>query len=140
MNDCKWNADGICVNADCPMRADFCPVPDEPGVCRHEDRGESKPMKIYIAGKIAGNPNYKEEFRAAQAELEAQGYIVLNPATLPEGMTPADYMGICFAMIDCADELWALPSWSRSRGAAVEIAYCNYAGKPVRYMEASSNE
>ena len=39
MTDCKYCQDEICVNDDCPMRADFCPVPDTEGVCRFEDRG-----------------------------------------------------------------------------------------------------
>lgn len=38
MADCKYYKDEICVNADCPMRADYCPVPDNPGVCRYEKR------------------------------------------------------------------------------------------------------
>ena len=38
MPDCKWMKDEICVNADCPMRADYCPVPDIAGVCRFEER------------------------------------------------------------------------------------------------------
>ena len=39
--DCKYcQGDEVCVNADCPMRADFCPVPDIPGVCRFEEREE----------------------------------------------------------------------------------------------------
>ena len=37
--DCKYCKDEFCVNAKCPMRADYCPVPDNPGVCRYEDRG-----------------------------------------------------------------------------------------------------
>ena len=37
--DCKYCQDEVCVNADCPMRADFCPVVDVPGVCRFEERG-----------------------------------------------------------------------------------------------------
>lgn len=36
--DCKWMQDEICVNADCPMCCDYCPVPDTEGVCRFEDR------------------------------------------------------------------------------------------------------
>lgn len=40
MPDCKWCQDEICVNADCPMCADYCPVPDIPGVCRFEERGD----------------------------------------------------------------------------------------------------
>ena len=39
VTDCKYCRDEICVNDDCPMRADFCPVPDTEGVCRFEDRG-----------------------------------------------------------------------------------------------------
>ena len=38
MADCKWMHDEICVNKDCPMVADYCPVADIEGVCRHEDR------------------------------------------------------------------------------------------------------
>lgn len=37
---CRFCKDEFCVNADCPMRADYCPVPDMPGVCKHEDRIE----------------------------------------------------------------------------------------------------
>lgn len=36
--ECKWNIDEICVNADCPMCADYCPVVNYPDVCRHEVR------------------------------------------------------------------------------------------------------
>lgn len=34
--------DEVCVNADCPMCADYCPVADYPGVCRFEERGEAE--------------------------------------------------------------------------------------------------
>lgn len=40
--ECKYCKDEICVNADCPMCCDYCPVPDDPGVCRYEDRGAKK--------------------------------------------------------------------------------------------------
>ena len=40
MPDCKYCQDEVCVNADCPMVADFCPVVDVPGVCRFEEREE----------------------------------------------------------------------------------------------------
>ena len=38
-------------------------------------------MKIYIAGKITGDPDYRAKFADAQRQIEAQGHIVLNPAT-----------------------------------------------------------
>lgn len=88
-------------------------------------------MKVYIAGKITGNENYREEFEKAQAELEKDGHTVLNPAVLPEGLTKAEYMRICFAMIDIADEVRFLPGWQDSEGAKVEYTYCLYVGKKM---------
>ncbi len=38
--ECKYCNDEICVNEDCPMYADYCPVPNDAGVCRYEDRKE----------------------------------------------------------------------------------------------------
>jgi hypothetical protein len=49
-------------------------------------------MKIYIAGKIAGDRRYRAKFREAAKTLEAAGHVVLNPATLPDGLTDGDYM------------------------------------------------
>lgn len=40
MDKCKWEMDEVCVNAECPVRADFCPVMNYPGVCRFEERVE----------------------------------------------------------------------------------------------------
>ena len=44
-NECKYCIGEVCVNADCPLVADFCPVADTPDVCRYEERetkGESE--------------------------------------------------------------------------------------------------
>jgi hypothetical protein len=38
MAECKQCVDEICVNADCPMRADYCPVPNDEGARRYEER------------------------------------------------------------------------------------------------------
>ena len=97
-------------------------------------------MKVYIAGKITGDPNYKAKFGRAKSELEKQGNIVLDPAILPEGMTPADYMRICFAMIDCADVVAFLPDYKESRGAWVEDMYCQYVSKAVTFLPEHSKE
>jgi hypothetical protein len=41
MADCKYCQDEFCTNDKCPMRADYCPVPDTEDVCKWEDRSES---------------------------------------------------------------------------------------------------
>lgn len=92
-------------------------------------------MKLYIAGKITGDTDYKQKFRRAQEDLEGQGFTVLNPAILPKGLTPADYMRICFAMMDGADVVAFLPDYEQSRGAQLEWAWCQYVGKQTMYLE-----
>jgi len=87
--------------------------------------------KVYIAGKITGEPRYKEIFAKEADRQRAAGNIVLNPAELPEDMKPADYMRICLAMIDVADEVVFLPNFFGSRGATIERSYCAYTGKPM---------
>ena len=52
-------------------------------------------MKIYIAGKITGDENYREKFEVFANYEDRQGNIALNPAVLPAGMSQADYMSIC---------------------------------------------
>lgn len=83
-------------------------------------------MKVYISGKISGDPEYKAKFERAKSELQGVGGVVLNPAELPEGLSQEDYMRINFAMIDAADAVLFLPDWTESAGARLEHAYCEY--------------
>lgn len=87
--------------------------------------------KIYIAGKITGCPDFEERFAESKKRFEDLGYIVLNPAELPGGMTPGDYMRVCVAMIDVVDMAYFMPNYTNSAGALLELNYCNYIGKPV---------
>ena len=95
-------------------------------------------MKVYIAGKITGDTEYQKKFRRAQKCLENEGFAVLSPAALPEGMNPADYMRICFAMMDSADVVAFLPDYEQSRGAQLEWAWCQYTSKQTMYLESMS--
>lgn len=56
---CKWEQDEVCVNADCPLCADFCQVVYTPGVCRWEEREEQKPCEACSLDWL-----YKDENRA----------------------------------------------------------------------------
>lgn len=88
-------------------------------------------MKVYIAGKITGDPNYRNKFLYAQMKLEQAGHTVLTPATMPDGMKPEDYMRICIAMIDTADVVCFLHDWDQSLGAMLEHNWCEYTRKKI---------
>lgn len=86
-------------------------------------------MKVYIAGRITGDPRYREKFAEAEAALREVGHIPLNPAVLPEGMEAEDYMRICTAVLDSADAIGLLGDWADSPGAKLELHYADYVGK-----------
>ena len=39
--ECKYNQNELCTNDQCPMWADYCPVPDTEGVCKYEEREDA---------------------------------------------------------------------------------------------------
>lgn len=86
---------------------------------------------IYIAGPIKGHADYIERFCAAQLDLEADGWIVLNPADLPPGMPADRYMPICLAMLQQADAIYMLDGWEYSEGANIEMQFALYQGKTI---------
>lgn len=80
-------------------------------------------MKLYLAGKITGDPNYKAKFAEAAKALRSAGYSVMNPAELPDGFDYPDYMKICAAMIEVCDATCLLPDWTESDGAKFEYGH-----------------
>ena len=91
-------------------------------------------MKIYIAGPITGKLEYRKKFMAAERRLRRKGHIVVNPATLPDGLGEARrYMKICFAMLDCCDAVYFLQGWEESVGAKEEWEYAKVKGKMLFY-------
>ena len=91
-------------------------------------------MKIYISGKITGDANYKNKFWMVAAAVHDAGHTPLNPADLPEGMSPADYMRINFAQMDSADAIIFLADWKDSKGAQLEHLWAEYVCKPRYYI------
>ena len=81
-------------------------------------------MKIYIAGKITGDNEYRAKFQEATSTMEALGHVVLNPAILPAGLAEQDYMQIALAMLNAADLAVFLPDYQESAGAMIEWAWC----------------
>ena len=91
---------------------------------------------LYLCGPMTGIPDMnRPAFLKAEEELTAAGFIVLNPARLPVGMNPDQYMPICLAMLQQADGMAVLPGSHRSRGAYVEAAYADYQKKRCRRID-----
>ena len=92
-------------------------------------------MKIYLAGKITDNSNYKQQFNEAAQALQKDGHIVLNPAILPLGFAHNEYLHICYAMIDVCDAVFFLSNWKQSTGAKIEHSYAENINKPIYYIK-----
>ena len=88
--------------------------------------------KIYIAGRITGYPEFKKHFGEAEKWLKGLGYIVLNPATLPAGLTQEEYMRICVPMLQICKEVYMLDGWEKSVGATIEHKLAVQANKKIR--------
>lgn len=86
-------------------------------------------MKIYVAGKITGNPEYYEHFQRAMLKLRTSGHLVILPTILPDGLEHDEYMHICYALIDVSDAVYFLSNWRESEGAREEHRYASHTGK-----------
>ena len=87
--------------------------------------------KIYLAGKIAGEANFKDIFKIAEQHLMAEGHAVMNPAELPSGFDYEDYMKVGFAMIEACDTVAFLPNWHDSEGAKREQLFAKAHQKEI---------
>ena len=79
-------------------------------------------MKIYIAGKITGDSNYKQKFQEAETKLRNKGHSVMNPAWMnasPEFQWK-DYIAVSMEMQKRCDAVLFLPDWIHSKGARKE--------------------
>lgn len=78
-------------------------------------------ITVYLAGKITGDPYYRSKFHDAAVKLEAAGFSVVNPATLPErGFDYGAYLRMSSAMLDECVAACFLSDWKDSTGAMYE--------------------
>lgn len=101
-------------------------------------------MKIYIAGKISGEPRIKMQMKFLDTAeiLIDQGHEPFVPSILPEydDVSHDDYLHICFAMIDICDAVYALDDWQKSPGARLELQYASDWKKKIFYQDETTKE
>jgi hypothetical protein len=89
---------------------------------------------LYIAGKITGDPNYKEKFKYWEITMKKRGYNVVNPAWLPEeGFTWEQYIAMSSAMLRECEAILFLEDWKDSRGAKIEHELAKKMGKELLF-------
>lgn len=96
-------------------------------------------MKIYIAGAIANNPLYQEQFAAAEKELTEKGHQVINPAK-NQGHSYKEYIDIgLFELMKC-EAIYLLNTFKNSKGALLEYQYAYTTGMKILFQNESEEE
>ena len=93
-------------------------------------------MKVYLSGKITGDAEYRQKFEAVEKELRSYGYVVFNPAVLPDGFEYEDYMALDLLILARCDAIFLLRDWKTSPGARREYEEAKRLGLRVMDEEA----
>ena len=101
-------------------------------------------MKIYLSGPMTGiSGENRAAFNAAANRLRATGFVVTNPAELPEGWTWERYMQQAMKELAPCEGVALLPGSWQSKGARMEISAALLMNKVIMsvddWVETGSN-
>lgn len=125
---CKWCFDEFCVNDACPLRADFCPVPDIPGVCRYEEReGEKIMKKLFISQPMRGKTDKEILTERRRAIVAAERHLGEKVEVIdsffrefPVEARPLWFLGKSIELLSTADVAYFAKGWEDARGCRIE--------------------
>lgn len=86
-------------------------------------------MKMYISGKVTGDPDYIAQFNKAHVHLihDCPDAQIFNPVDIisvcPDGLTYEEIMDFCMYILSKCDAIYMLKGWEDSRGANREYGY-----------------
>ena len=93
---------------------------------------EAIKTKIYIAGKVTGEPleECRKKFADVQEILEAKGYQVVNPMNLvsDQNVSWQEAMDICVPELLKCNGILMLPCSKYSKGAHIELELAMVSG------------
>ena len=94
-------------------------------------------MKLYIAGRISNELDYRVKFARACTEVVLLGHTPVNPCELLHDHNKsweAFMVADLHAMLDC-DGVYALRDWRTSKGATIEVQLAMRLGKIITYQD-----
>ena len=90
-------------------------------------------MKVYIVGRISGNPDDYDHFQRAALKVRMMDHTVISPMILPGGLDNEDYAHIFYSMMDVSEGVYFLDNWKDSEIAQEAFRYANHTGKVILY-------
>lgn len=91
-------------------------------------------MKVYISGKVTGNPSFRADFAKAENKLKECNWTPVNPvAGVEEGDTHENYMRRDLKILLDCDAIYLMRDWENSKGAKLEKKVAEECGLIVIY-------
>lgn len=103
-------------------------------------------VRTYLIGPITGNPNFMDQFTAAELYLTSRGCHVFNPARMTAAMPKAfmtrqDFMDLGLCTERMCEQVALLPGHETHTGCQMELAYAQANGyKIIELTEGHLND